>query len=79
MGSWNYRFVRIPNEGCEGGYEYGLREVYYDEEGTPTMMSAEDTTLGSECLDDLTDILERVLASHKKLGVFIPPETWMKD
>lgn len=51
MVSWNYRVIQHDYDDGAGGTEtmFGIHEVHYDDNGEPTMMSAEPVR--AECED----------------------------
>lgn len=70
--TWNYRAVRHPDGTIT------LREVYYDNDGNPEMMTAEPIQICAyepegESLDTIVDQLDRIRESILKHGVLDDP------
>ena len=57
--SWNYRVLKR-------GDDYGVYEVYYDQEGNPHSMSEDPITPTAESLQDLSDTLQLFLEALQK-------------
>lgn len=55
--AWNYRVVRV---GSGDEAQYGLHEVYYDEEGRPEKRTVEPADVVAESLEDLHWMLDRM-------------------
>ena len=70
--TWNYRIVRYKGEGeC-----YGLHEVYYDDTGKPTGMSAQPCGFVSDSPDELYDLLFKARIEARKRPVLDEPVDW---
>lgn len=61
--SWNYRVIRHVKNNEEF---YHVHEVYYDDNGTPTMVSTEPIAPYAESVEDLKWVLERMLEALDK-------------
>ena len=66
MGHWNYRvckqYYKFPETsgGEDGEYEYSLREVYYNEDGSIWATSGKPQAPQGETLEDLKDGVSRM-------------------
>ena len=61
MSHWNYRVMKRRNG--LGGYEYGIYEVYYDDNGNIEGWTEDPMTPTGSSEDDLRDELEIMKAA----------------
>lgn len=69
--SWNYRIVRYAD-----GTGYGLHEVYYDDTGAPTKMTAEPCRFVGDSAEDVRGALMRAKMDAVRRPVMDEPATW---
>jgi hypothetical protein len=62
--SWNHRVMRQHFD--SGEVHYGIREVFYDEDGTVKGWTAEPVDPHGESVDGLRECLQRMLAALDK-------------
>jgi hypothetical protein len=62
--TWNYRVIKshLPN----GEEEFGIHEVYYDENGNPSMTTERAIAAYGETLDELRADVQRQLEALSK-------------
>ena len=56
-GGWNYRVVHIFQPEALEQHWYAIHEVYYDDDGQPTMCTEDAVDVSSENLDGLRWVL----------------------
>jgi hypothetical protein len=61
--SWSYRIVKTNVGGVSW---FGVHEVYYDDEGKPTMVSQESVSLEEETVDDLDFLIGKIKIAMKQ-------------
>lgn len=74
QGKFNYRIVRH-----ESG-DLALHEVYYDDDGAPTSMTAEPVSFechSHEGREGIIKSLEMALYCAKEHDLFVPPPHWI--
>lgn len=64
MGYWNHRVVDLTEEGDDSEPVLAVREVYYEDNGTPRGHTEPFTQ--SETLDGLEECLNRMLQAVRK-------------
>lgn len=64
MGHWNYRVMKKLNS--SGEHEYGIHEVYYDEDGNIKGWTQSSVTPTFPSEEDLLQGLERMKAAVEK-------------
>jgi hypothetical protein len=72
MGAWNYRVTREEvayPDGAEPEYLYGLREVYYDDNGVVTMWQEGLATFAGETPGEVIEALIRASGAFPTGGV----------
>lgn len=61
--TWNHRVIRGKYE--TGETYYAIHEVYYDEAGVPTNVTASPSAIMEESVEDIAWTLERIQKSLK--------------
>jgi hypothetical protein len=64
MGHWNYRIMKRKNE--EGEFDYGIHEVYYDENGKVKGWTERSMTTTCDSEENLKFDLERMIKAFEK-------------
>lgn len=78
--SWNNRICKTKNDKYEGGFEYGIHEVYYDENGTAHSMTVDPIGLGNfESSEELMESLKLIWEDANKRPIFEVPDEWNKN
>ncbi len=62
--TWNYRIMKKKNS--EGSFEYGIYEVYYDENGKVSSWTQESLTPVYSSSDDLEYEMKVMMEAFKK-------------
>lgn len=64
MGHWNYRIVKRKND--QGGFDFGIYEVFYDDNGKVKGCSENSLTPVCESEHDLKEELKTMMEAFDK-------------
>lgn len=64
-GTWNHRIVAVERN---GEIEYGMYEVYYDENGTPISRTEEPATFVGDTWEEVADSVARAYIGRPVLS-----------
>lgn len=79
MSTWNYRPIRFEKKLLSDPVIWWeLREVYYDDDGKPTMMSDHAAEIAFDDRDTLIKALEMMLKDAREREPFEPPAKWLE-
>ena len=71
--TWKYKIVKYFDDNC-----WALHEIYYDDDGNPTLMSEDPVKFISDVsVEDLIKSLEMALNAAKNDEIFEEPEEWL--
>jgi hypothetical protein len=73
MTHWNYRVIKRQDE------SFGIHEVYYDENGDPTMCTADPVTLYGDSVDEIVNDVNHILHALNKPVLIDSEQTWAWD
>ena len=73
MTTWNHRLIRTSGT-PDHDPDYQVHEVYYGEDGEPTLWTSEPVTFGGADAAEVARELRRAADSIEKHGEFVPSE-----
>ncbi len=76
MSHWNYRVVGHDTDSEEPWF--AIHEVYYEDDGSPRLMSLNPIYAKGETLDGLKEDMAMMFIAFSK-PIFVPPDHWSHE